>query len=443
MAKGAMLAVLAMLGALASAASAEPPLEEFDRISAAARAAHARGDREEWLRLSDQLLRLLVSSMTRPEMTDRAAREFDRLFTAARAARERGDHPEYLRNVEKLVELLPGHPSMIYSLARGRALIGDAAGSLAILSRLADLGFGYDPGADPSFARLAALPGHDAVARRLADNRTLKGDLKPSRALGLAGQNVEGVAALGLELLIGSESGNLYRHNPHSDAPTTIFAKSPWTLLGIRPERDGKHILACTSDEASGLASILRFRGADGALLSMTPLPARRPLCNDIEMLGSNIFAVTDSNNGAVYLGKGRDIFRMPLMQSLFYPNGIVVGETGHIYVAHGGGILSFLPIGTSEPLKVDGTLIGAIDGMVWHKGSIIALQNLSVPARLLRITPDSTGTNAKVEVIASGHQALADSTTVAILGDEAFILTKTSPGPDKPAEPALFRIRI
>jgi hypothetical protein len=365
----------------------------------------------------------------------------------ARTARERGEHREYLRHVEELVRLLPGHPSMRYSLARARAASGDPSGAVAQLSELAGLGFGYDAAADPSFAPLASSPDFQRVVRRLADNRAPVGDLKQGSGLGLAGQDTEGVASAGASgpLFIGSESGNIYRHDPNNNAPAALIAKSPWTVLGVRPEPDGRHLLACTGDEPSGLSLLLRFRLDDGLLVDMVPIPASAPLCNDIALLPDGMHAVTDSKNGNVYLGTDGRLRPLPLGQTLFYPNGIAADPAGRrLYIAHGSGILAYdLASDTARPLVSEGTLIGAVDGMVWRDGSLIALQNLSVPARLLRITPDSSGSSAKVEVIASGHQALADGTTVAILGDEAFILTRTSPGLDRPGEPALFRIRI
>jgi hypothetical protein len=79
--------------------------------------------------------------------------EFNAINAAARAARERGDNAALLANMRKLAAFAPGHPSPQIALARRLALDGDAAGAVAQLNRLADLGFSFGvlstPWADP------------------------------------------------------------------------------------------------------------------------------------------------------------------------------------------------------------------------------------------------------------------------------------------------------
>lgn len=61
---------------------------------------------------------------------------------------------------------------------------------------------------------------------------------------------------------------------------------------------------------------------------------------------------------------------------------------------------------------------------MVWDKGSLIGVQNArGVANRLLRITPDDDAKTAKVEVLLAGADFPGVPTTVAIRGDEAFVI--------------------
>jgi hypothetical protein len=63
---------------------------------------------------------------------------------------------------------------------------------------------------------------------------------------------------------------------------------------------------------------------------------------------------------------------------------------------------------------------------MVWHKGSLIrvpALANARLDTRLLRITPDADAQTATVDVLLSGTDFPGRASTVAIAGDEAFVI--------------------
>jgi hypothetical protein len=61
---------------------------------------------------------------------------------------------------------------------------------------------------------------------------------------------------------------------------------------------------------------------------------------------------------------------------------------------------------------------------MVWHKGSLIAVQNPRDAAiRLLRITPDADAQSAKVDVLLVGSDFPGRASTVAIADDEAFVI--------------------
>jgi hypothetical protein len=66
--------------------------------------------------------------------------EFNAINAEARAARERGDNAALLANMRKLAAIAPGHPSLQIAVARGLALDGDAAGAVAQLNRIAELG---------------------------------------------------------------------------------------------------------------------------------------------------------------------------------------------------------------------------------------------------------------------------------------------------------------
>ena len=373
------------------------------------------------------------------------AARVDQLIVEARTARERGNFADYLRRVRELASAMPGHPSMRFSLARALALNGRAAESVGELRRLASEGFAYDPAADPGFEALGGEPAFSEAVRALAANSAPRG-ARPTAIirLGLSGLQPEGVAAVGSgDFLAGSLAGDIFRFGAAGGAPVRVAAAGAM-VAGIRVERSGDSFLACVTNEGGGTALVHRYRTSDGALLAMYQLPASRPFCNDIALIGDSGFAVTDSNNGAVYRVAGGRLRAMPV-GPLFYPNGIAADpEGGMLYVAHADGIVAAdLATGIASPLAVTGTALGGIDGLAWHRDALIAVQNVTTPVRVLRITPRPDGT-AEVETLLSGEPALAGATTVAVAEGDAFVLSQTGiPNGTPPDDPVLVRLPL
>lgn len=365
---------------------------------------------------------------------------FQRIVGEARAARERQDYPAYLARVRALAALLPGHSAMHYSHARGLALTGDRAAAIATLGRLADAGYGYDAGADPSFASLQGDPGFAAVNARLSANREPRGPVGSQLALGLDRQQPEGVAALGdNSFLIGTLRGAIYRLAGQVVQPLATVGAA---VVGIRPDPVTGTFLACVSDEAARRSMVQRRRLSDGALVAMYPLPAAGTFCNDIALVPGG-FVATDSDTGTLYrLDDGR-LVPLPGAPAIF-ANGIAFDPAGNrLYVASGNGIVAIDPAtDEARPLALP-HMLGGIDGMVWHDGALIAVQSVTVPARVLRVTPTAGG-DARVEVLLSGEPLLAGATTVAVDEYGAAVLTQTGiPNGSQPDAPILVRVPV
>jgi hypothetical protein len=81
---------------------------------------------------------------------------------------------------------------------------------------------------------------------------------------------------------------------------------------------------------------------------------------------------------------------------------------------------------------------------MVWHKGSLIAVQNpRDAATRLLRITPDADAQSAKVDVLGVGTDFPGFASTVAVAGDEAFVICGIKEPKGEREEPVLIRVPL
>jgi hypothetical protein len=372
--------------------------------------------------------------------------EFNAINAAARAARERGDNAAYLANARKLAGITPGHPSLQIALARGVALEGDAAGAVAQLNRIADLGLSFRAADDAAFQKLKDDPGFVAVAERLAANGKGTGRGKGIIKLGLTGGS-EGVAwsERAKSFLMGA-NGSIYAYKLDGKDPAKPIAKAGGTqVLGIRPDPASGSFLVCV-DEANGSnAAVVRHNESSGEIEATYKLPMPNAYCNDIALLKNGSFAVTDSNNGVFHLVDGK-LEPLALTMPVYQPNGIASdSDKNRLYVAHAGGVVVHdLATGKSRELAVSGTLIGGIDGMVWHKGSLIGVQNpRDAAVRLLRITPEAEAQSAKVEVLLKGADFPGHASTVAVAGDEAFVIGATKAASGEQEEPVLIRVAL
>ena len=369
--------------------------------------------------------------------------EFNAINAAARAARERGDTASYLENVRKLAVFTPGHPGLQVALARGMGLEGDRSGAVAQLNKIADLGLSFDAGNDTAFQRMKDDPGFVAAAKRLAENGKGTGRSKSIIKLGLTGGS-EGVAwsESSKSFLMGS-SGSIYAYKLDGEGAAKPIAKAGGSqILGIRPDPAHRSYLVCVNEADGSNSGVVRHDEATGEIKETYKLPTSHALSNDLALLRKGSFAVTDSNHGVFHLVNGK-LEPLRLTTPVYQPNGIASDlDKNRLYVAHAGGVVVHdVTTGKSWEIAVTGTLIGGIDGMVWHKGSLIGVQNPArMASRLLRITPDAHAKTARVDVLLAGADFPGHVSTVAINGDDAFVIGVTGGANGEREEPVLIR---
>lgn len=361
-----------------------------------------------------------------------------------RAARERGDHGAYLSHVRKVQSFVPSNASVRYSLARAYALNGRHDSAIAELATLARQGFGYKLLDEPAFAGMAGLEAFRKVADAHRANEAGEAAARLG-ALTLPGEmRGEAIAwsAESRSFLLGGEGG-VYSLGADGASSKRLLGKWDAMVLGIRPDPSTGSFLTCVNHEKAGTSLVARHRLVDGALLATYPLPAAGALCNDIALLPGGGFAVTDSNNGLVFRLEGGRLAPLPLGRPIFLPNGIAADPAaGRLFVADADGIaVHDLATGESWQLETEATSVAAIDGMVWHKGMLIGVQNQTSPARLLRIRPDPAARRARVEVLLA-DPAVGIAATVAAVGDEAFVYSRSRDESSR-EQPALVRVRL
>ncbi|MFC3712690.1 SMP-30/gluconolactonase/LRE family protein [Sphingoaurantiacus capsulatus] len=366
------------------------------------------------------------------------------LFAQAREARLAGDYPGYLRAVEALKAMMPWSPGVTFNLTRAQALTGQHAAAVANLNALADAGWGFDAAGDEVLAPpMQGKPGFAEAAARLAANRTPHGTVTPSAKVALAGKQPEGVAATADgTLYVGALQDGIHRLDA-GGLKRLYTPAAGFGVVGLRVDAPRNELIACLSDQKAGKGRLVRLALPDLAPRTSVDFPAENVFCNDSAVLPDGRVAVTDSTGGRLWIATRDRLAEVKTSTGLIYPNGIAYGGN-RLYVAHAPGLLVVDPAtGAATELKDDkGNSIIGIDGLIWHDGALLAVQNGTQPIRILRLTPAATSLRA--EVLASGHSVFAGATTAAVAGGKLQIITQTGiPDGSKPDDPMLVEVPL
>ena len=416
---------------------------------------------------------LLFAAQVRAQVPDEAAppRGLAEALALAQAAYAASDWLALRDALTAAEELSPGHPLVLYHLARAEGLTGDAGGALRALHDLVRSGGSErDLAADTAFALLRGHPGFEEVLRRLRDAAApvVRGDtafLLPDPDL-----IPEGIAhdPRSDAFFVGSlHRGHILRVT--RDGPAEVFAADSVAegdtrrrqVVGLRVDPGRGVLWAATLvvDSAAppfrrgpgGWASLSAFDLRTGRRVASYAAPdSTRPhLLNDIALAPDGDLYVTDSEGDALYrLEAGGRTLQLVYGDSprFVYPNGVTVdAERGRIYVAHTAGI-SVLPLDDEPPvgapplLELEGPGSG-IDGLYLCGAGLLAIQSLLDSQRVVHLSLANEGLAAtEARVLERNHPAHRVATTGVIVGDDLYYIASSQLGrllPDGAVQPA------
>lgn len=273
-----------------------------------------------------------------------------------------------------------------------------------------------------------------------------QGTLQNSLRLGLAGTQPEGVAWSPQErvLYVGTiRDGTIHRIVGSSPARVYERREAGFGIVGLRIDEHRRLLYACASNAGTGEAKLLRLSLPDLRQLAAIAIPAEKAFCNDIALLGDGRIAVTDSNNGRVWILAEERFTPLALPKPLTYPNGIAFDpENNRLYVAHWPGVIVIdMKTGESREVAAAPKALAGIDGLSFENGLLYAVQNGVAPERLIRIRPakDPAG-KAEVETLFAGHKEMRGTTTAALMDGRIAILAQTGiPDGSLPDDPLIL----
>ncbi len=343
--------------------------------------------------------------------------------------------------LERAVAAQPDDAVLAYFLAVFRARAGDRDGAFDALEQALKHGDGLLPttalfptlGDDPRFAVMRAR-----FDRRLP--RNVNGEVK----FELRDRTLipEGIAydAKTRRFYVGSIARRaIFRVNPTGDL--TRFSRPEDdvdAVLGIAIDAHRRTLYAVSTGALTageGVAvrnAIKAYDLESGKLMRSVAVTDARQL-NDVAVAPDGTLLVTDSAAGAVYAidpsaGHVRTIVPPDGARGA---NGIAIAPQGDVaYVAASRRPLRIdLSSGEVTPLTLPPREnAAAIDGLYWHEGALIGIQNVTTSARIVRLTLAADGRSiTAVRTLQSHHQSAFDEpTTAAIAPDGLYVLART-----------------
>ena len=378
-------------------------------------------------------------------------------WKAALAARGKQDYAAAIAHLADALKIAPRDAVTIAGLASLNMRKGDATQALVWLEKLADRGVGIDPDANPVFHPLRERPEYQALLKRFVAHEPVVSRSKVAYTIHEPDLIPEGIAWDPVDRAL--YVSGMYKHKVVRVDPAghvSDFAKPGQDGLletvGMKVDAVRRHLWVANGDvpdtpDAPAASQLHQYDLRSGKLLRKLALPpAEQHFLNDLDLSPAGEVFVSDSTTGAIYRLRPGDDHLAPLVPAgtFDFPNGVALsGDAKTLYVATYLG-LAAVDVGSGASVYLShpaDAITSGIDGLYWHKGSLVAVQNGLGKGRVLRfhLAPGGQAITG-VEIIESGNPLFDAPTTGALAGDDFYYMANTqldALGPDGRLDPA------
>jgi sugar lactone lactonase YvrE len=395
-------------------------------------------------------------------------------YRAAVQAYEARDLPAFLEHAREAQALRPAHGGVTYALASAFALTGDTAGALATLRHYAALGYSADLAADSDFVRLRGNEAYAELARRLERNAEPVVASRVAFELPERDLLTEGIAhdarddVFYVRRVHRSKIFRITRGTVSDFAPEL---PGRWAPLGLRVDRRRGALWVAAAalpqtagynPSDSGRSAILRYDLESGRLRARydTPTDGMPHAIGDLIVTrGGDVYA-TDSRAPVIYRvpARGDSLERFVESPLLLSGQGLALTpDERSLYVAdYSRGILRVDLGGRSVSLveAADSVLALGIDGLYFHRGNLIGIQNGVTPHRVARFTLSPAGDRVlRAEVLERAHPRYEEPTLGVLVDGDLYYIANAQwerfgedgriAKPEALEPPAVLRLRL
>ncbi len=360
------------------------------------------------------------------------------LLLAACAAPTRPALDETTVLLQRLHAADPGDPAVLYTFARAREDVGDYPGTLSWLAELERSDF--DDALDPEdFVRTLRRPEARALAGRLAARARVQAPSAVALTLDLPDLMPEGHAhdARRDRFLLSSGRQRKVVAVDRAGETTDLTRSGQDGLLAVLgmkvdPTRDWIWVASThapfmidAKPGELGRSALHAFDLATGETRAAIPYARTPSLLNDVDVAADGTVYATDSHAGAVVVVQHGELRDLLAPGSLEGPNGLALAPDGEtLYVADFRGVAR-VALGTGAVTRLrppaPARTLGGIDGLYFHDGALIGVQNILGRGRVWRLPLSADGRElAGAEILETGRPDY-DNPTTGTFADGAF----------------------
>jgi sugar lactone lactonase YvrE len=365
----------------------------------------------------------------------------------ATSAMQSGDLAGARAEVERAANAWPTQEAYLWGRAVIAARANDTIAVASALESYATLGLGRDLKREQALAGVIGAPALAPVISKHDLNRSplVRGSVRatiPDSTFWAEGVDHDSRSGAFYVASINHRTIAELRKDGSVRELVTRGTKELGAVFGVRVDPKSGVIWATTSGVPqmsgftpgdSAIAALLRIRIRDGVIEKRWNLPVipGGHVLGDLAIGPNGDVFMTDSNEPVLYrLAPGADSLvpvRNPLFRSL---QGIAPTPDGRaLYVAdYSHGILRVDLVSGVVVRVADAPRSVSLgcDGIVWHRGAIVAVQNGVVPARVMRFVLAADGTRfTSAEVL--DRNPVADEPTIGTIDGDEFVYVANS----------------
>jgi hypothetical protein len=349
-------------------------------------------------------------------------------------AHSRSDWQGYRTESAELVQFLNGSPDAMLELARADARSGRRNEAMHELGTIAQMGVSQTQiGSLPDFSALHIQAGFRRVLREMSSNARPISHSHRAFALpdaGLLPEDLAYDASDGEFLLTSVREARIVAITPGGQMRTFARAPDGWPMLAIKI--DARHRVVWATEVALtefhsiprgdwGRSVILEYALGSDRLLRRIDGPPGSQL-GDMTLSPVGDLLVSDSNKGGLYIIRHDDARLVRLHEEDFVsPMTPAFVSQDLAFVADYVRGIALLDLSTDRvtwlPMERRYALQGT-DGLYWHRGRLIAVQNGLAPERVVSFTLNDRRTQISAEqLIESGTTDLDPTHGVVVDG--------------------------
>ena len=342
---------------------------------------------------------------------------------------------QQIATIEKLLPQLPDRGAALYLLAISKHHLGETLETLRLLKECISLREGFDPSGSLSLKVLKGTKEFDDLVAgvhrdfpvvsdsRLAF-RSEERDLVPEGLAYDTRQDVFYMSSLNRRKIVKFNSeGRISDFVPP-------LRDHLLPILGIRLDPADSTVWANSWSEDTGRSELLHFDSSGTLLERFSAEAVGKHGFNDLVIRNSGEILLTDTvaNQVLRFDRRAHSFSPLSVLRILSAPNGIALAEDDRqLFVADDFGVVRVnLDTGASDDVNpgLRNTLAG-IDGLYWHKGSLVAVQNGIGSPRIAAFHLSKDGSRVTQTTVLENRTSFTTSpTTGAIHGNDFYYIS-------------------